>query len=1308
MRTSDSSSKPNMAAEPGERSSSAHPQAMPDAQDGVPVNAGHEQVQEARQAPRNPRSDDGKGKHSRSPRGRNDSPSSRRSKRKLGEFDGTIIGKILEKQEEDQQKIKEIINMLEDLKRENKQRDRKLEKLENVDFKIHKELSKDIEKARAEIVKNRKDTEDQFGEQTFTMHVNKVIDTVLETKLGVKFKEISDELQKLQQNDAPPKDEWNKLSERTDKVEAYLGNLEVERPQEGRTLAEAFMNVQRQIMEVKAGVHQLHAASSSMSSSSSSSEGLNYMKGYLTHDTELRKIKAFMEQVKGRVDALAAHVGSKCHCVHVEGHENHLGALQLQLDSLADVVRDQGAPTGGTPAQASATTTTCNHDHDEEIGGNPPGKQDFPGNGGKSPWFTSMKYGGNGLCHCCHVTELQNSMRETTQRLTNLERGNGRAPLIPPGRPSGSDGYPDNVPHMNISTPQRVHVGRHDHEAGTASQRTPPKFTWPLTLGPLGGLSTGKLFDDRMTAQDGYKFDGSKGGVKWKGKLERYFMSKCPALKAILEWAEVAEVSEITEGLLKEAVGQGMELEQCETLNSAVWGFLSNCLAGEAETIFKGANSLNGIDAWRRVIRYIDHGKSIRLETLRNEIRTIHLRPIKNLESITVGIAEFENKIAEYVDMGGREPHNDDKKADLLAILPEQLRENLLWRATDPGPFHEFRDMVQAQAAKVMLNRRRLPVHKVEAEEEEPSAEPTIDFSKITDVEGLIAAFNKFKGKRSGEQPNNRRTGDAPRPLRAPRCANCGDEHTKDQCHKPKVALDDRRCWTCNEKGHTSSKCPKRRAGGGGRSVKSIDEETTPCFGLYCIDHEGFTTVRRGNKPQPRGATVADFIDANTFEALTAGEEPGNDATQQTEKTSPRTTTTRSGPRATPVGGAKTTQRQAKIKTSSARGASLPLGRPGYRRAPTQRDGDDWASCASADSLASLPMGRPGYCRAQTQRGDDNCVNCDEAFDGVPGSRAFRRLFPDLTETIAQRESRREKLSICKDFQQAKTLSCRMECDNDCSGRRGECDGGARAESSVKRVSSSCPLPPRRSDADADHGVRGGMGLPADEARPAETPAGIGPDNTPEDDQGQWEILKSLQIPGYGRWKAEQERAVLYGYEVPAHEKMPTVLEEIDILEYEEVEGELIANTEETVAVKVAMDSGAVDNVLNPEDLPNTVKTEPNTTGRHFVGPAGERITNHGTCKTMITDDEQRTMACQWRCADVTRPLHSVSRVTGPEEGPGQYDVLFNNKRCVVVPPGVVEKVLATISPVTEYKRSGGLYVADMNLSGFARQGRKQ
>ncbi len=47
--------------------------------------------------------------------------------------------------------------------------------------------------------------------------------------------------------------------------------------------------------------------------------------------------------------------------------------------------------------------------------------------------------------------------------------------------------------------------------------------------------------------------------------------------------------------------------------------------------------------------------------------------------------------------------------------------------------------------------------------------------------------------------------------------------------------------------------------------------------------------------------------------------------------------------------------------------------------------------------------------------------------------------------------------------------------------------------------------------------------------------------------------------------------------------------------------------------------------------------------------------------------------ACRWQVADVTRPLHSASEITGPEEGPGVQDVLFSNKRCVVVPPGILE-----------------------------------
>ena len=237
----------------------------------------------------------------------------------------------------------------------------------------------------------------------------------------------------------------------------------------------------------------------------------------------------------------------------------------------------------------------------------------------------------------------------------------------------------------------------------------------------------GKMFDDKMTSQDTFKFDGTKGGDRWKGKVERYFISKVPAMKAILEWAERLEKDVVTDSDLRKAVGGAMDQEQLETLNAAIWGFMSNCVSGEAETMFKRAESLKGIDAWRKVVRFIDHGRSIRRETLRAEIRQLPLKPIRNLEGITVGIAEFENKIDEYVEAGGRRPEPSEMKADLLAILPESIRHDLLWKASEPGEFAPFRDMVKIQASKVLLNRKRLPVHVME--EEQPDVSRTTSTS---------------------------------------------------------------------------------------------------------------------------------------------------------------------------------------------------------------------------------------------------------------------------------------------------------------------------------------------------------------------------------------------------------------------------------------------------------------------------------------------------------------------------------------------------------------------------------------------------
>ena len=72
---------------------------------------------------------------------------------------------------------------------------------------------------------------------------------------------------------------------------------------------------------------------------------------------------------------------------------------------------------------------------------------------------------------------------------------------------------------------------------------------------------------------------------------------------------------------------------------------------------------------------------------------------------------------------------------------------------------------------------------------------------------------------------------------------------------------------------------------------------------------------------------------------------------------------------------------------------------------------------------------------------------------------------------------------------------------------------------------------------------------------------------------------------------------------------------------------------------------------------------------------------------------------CRWNVAGVTRPLHWVSQIAGPYEGDGNHDVLFNNKRCVVVETGIVEAILKHLKPVAEYGRDGNSYFKIVSLN---------
>ena len=160
-------------------------------------------------------------------------------------------------------------------------------------------------------------------------------------------------------------------------------------------------------------------------------------------------------------------------------------------------------------------------------------------------------------------------------------------------------------------------------------------------------------------------------------------------------------------------------------------------------------------------------------------------------------------------------------------------------------------------------------------------------------------------------------------------------------------------------------------------------------------------------------------------------------------------------------------------------------------------------------------------------------------------------------------------------------------------------------------------------------------------------------------------------------------------------------------IEEEEDEDQVLAAASEAVRLRVAMDSAAVDHVIHPRDLPADVEYVPNTTGRHFIGANDAHIEKYGSCKTVLTSTDT-SVGCHWQMADVNRALHSVARVTGPRDGPGKQDVLFDNEVCVVVPPGTVKEILKRIKPLMRYERQGNLYIAEVSMTSlpsFQRQG---
>ncbi len=274
--------------------------------------------------------------------------------------------------------------------------------------------------------------------------------------------------------------------------------------------------------------------------------------------------------------------------------------------------------------------------------------------------------------------------------------------------------------------------------------------------------------------------------------------------------------------------------------------------------------------------------------------------------------------------------------------------------------------------------------------------------------------------------------------------------------------------------------------------------------------------------------------------------------------------------------------------------------------------------------------------------------------------------------------------------------------------------------------------------------VQGGIGLPADEARgrnvidengglqdsECDRPELVDSDDEDEPVVERIEHRISENPVTWGDLSAneifERVTKLLEGTEEKAAARRAEILQSDDAdaddaeilkileaqimpIEYADTPDEVL-NTTREVKVKIAADSGAVDHIANPANIPGDAKLRMPSSGRlrNFVAANGDPIKNHGEAKVMLHTAEGTNVGNIFQVADVCRPIHSASKVCD-----AGHEWLFTATEAVVVSAGALSRFLKSEQALATYPREGGLYVATMTAraddgdlaEGFARPG---
>ena len=195
-------------------------------------------------------------------------------------------------------------------------------------------------------------------------------------------------------------------------------------------------------------------------------------------------------------------------------------------------------------------------------------------------------------------------------------------------------------------------------------------------------------------------------------------------MEPLLKWAEQQQGKEIEHTRVLRRVNaevmRDVSAPDPTVLAGHIWSYLNAALTKSAATVFRNLPARHGLEAWRRIYRWVNSGSAIQRRALKRKLDSTP--PWKSLEDVAVGIENWELTLRQYEQAGGKGIDDEEKRLTLVELLPDVLSKTLSWRTEEFKTYEDLKEHVLERTEQLIFHHgggRSVGIHAIPHEEDQ-------------------------------------------------------------------------------------------------------------------------------------------------------------------------------------------------------------------------------------------------------------------------------------------------------------------------------------------------------------------------------------------------------------------------------------------------------------------------------------------------------------------------------------------------------------------------------------------------------------